>query len=60
MISENTENLQISRISITKHYPKLLHPVHGNDKMSILIWLHFFSYFEKRTSKNSEEHKKNN
>ena len=27
--------LQISKINIPKHYPKLLHPLHGNDKILI-------------------------
>ena len=27
--------LQISKINTPKHYPKLLHPVHGNDKILI-------------------------
>ena len=32
IMSESTENLQIARISIPKHYPKLLYPVHENEK----------------------------
>ena len=34
--SESTGNLQIARIKIPKHYPKLLHPVHDNEKLPIL------------------------
>ena len=40
-MSENTGNLQIFRMNIPKHYPKLLHPVHSNDKMSILNFFDF-------------------
>ena len=40
-MSENTGNLQISRLNIPKHYSKLLQPVHGNDKMSILNFFDF-------------------
>ena len=38
IISEGTGGfllLQISKINIPKHYPKLLHPLHGNDKILI-------------------------
>ena len=35
IISEKSEgflHLQLSKKNTPKHYPKLLHPVHGNDK----------------------------
>ena len=38
IISEKSEgflHLQLSKKNTPKHYPKLLHPVHGNDKLLI-------------------------
>ena len=38
IISEKSEgflHLQLSKKNTPKHYPKLLHPVHGNDKILI-------------------------
>jgi hypothetical protein len=40
IMSEDTGGfllLQISKINIPKHYPKLMHPLHGNDKIEWML-----------------------
>ena len=42
IMSEDTGGflpLQISKIDIPKHYPKLLHPLHGIDKILIRFYI---------------------